>query len=260
MIRAVRLLAIYVCRCMVYMITCRFHGFCIAANESMSEWKPSSPSMAAASNGMPSAAVIAGSPQGISSPTAGTGSGCILDSISRTSCSTVCRSILGAAAASGVSGQFIIHIVGHGVDQELCLAPTLLVQDRGYLLVAWVTGIELDGKSEGILLFAHMDHLLVFVAAYKRPYPAALAPISSTKMAVPTLPDFSICFRSSREPPPTKITLPVRSSIFRSRRVRKRSATKDSAPRSTSVWISLPYSVLQPVRMESMSVSSSSKS
>ena len=112
--------------------------------------------------------------------------------------------ILGAAAASGVSGQFIIHIVGHGVDQELCLAPTLLVQDRGYLLVAWVTGIELDGKSEGILLFAHMDHLLVFVAAYKRPYPAALAPISSTKMAVPTLPDFSICFRSSREPPPTK--------------------------------------------------------
>ena len=96
--------------------------------------------------------------------------------------------------------------------------------------------------------------------AYKRPYPAALAPISSTKMAVPTLPDFSICFRSSGEPPPTKITLPVRSSIFRSRRVRKRSATKDSAPRSTSVWISLPYSVLQPVRMESMSVSSSSRS
>ena len=91
-----------------------------------------------------------------------------------------------------------IHIVGHGVDQELCLAPTLLVLDRGYLLVAWVTGIELDGKSEGILLFAHMDHLLVFVAAHKRPYPAALAPISSTKMAVPTLPDFSICFRSSR--------------------------------------------------------------
>ena len=53
MICAVRLLAIYVCRCMVYMITCRFHGFCIAANESMSEWKPSSPSMAAASNGLP---------------------------------------------------------------------------------------------------------------------------------------------------------------------------------------------------------------
>ena len=56
---------------MVYMITCRFHGFCIAANESMSEWKPSSPSMATASNGMSSAAVIAGSPPGISSPTAG---------------------------------------------------------------------------------------------------------------------------------------------------------------------------------------------
>lgn len=72
MIRAVRLLAIYVCRSMLYMITCRFHGFCIAANESMSEWKPSSPSMAAASNGMPSEAVIAGSPPGISSPTAGT--------------------------------------------------------------------------------------------------------------------------------------------------------------------------------------------
>ena len=72
MIRAVRLLAIYVCRCMVYMITCRLHGFCIAANESMSEWKPSSPSMAAASNGMPSEVIIAGSPPGISSPTAGT--------------------------------------------------------------------------------------------------------------------------------------------------------------------------------------------
>ena len=72
MIRAVRLLAIYVCRCMVYMITCRFHGFCIAANESMSEWKPSSPSMAAASNGMPSEVIITGSPPGISSPTAGT--------------------------------------------------------------------------------------------------------------------------------------------------------------------------------------------
>ena len=71
MIRAVRLLAIYVCRCMVYMITCRFHGFCIAANESMSEWKPSSPSMAAASNGMPSEVIIAGTPPGISSPTAG---------------------------------------------------------------------------------------------------------------------------------------------------------------------------------------------
>ena len=71
MIRAVRLLAIYVCRCMVYMITCRFHGFCIAANESMSEWKTSSPSMAAASNGMSSEAVIAGLPPGISSPTAG---------------------------------------------------------------------------------------------------------------------------------------------------------------------------------------------
>ena len=53
MIRAVRLLAIYVCRYMVYMITCRFHGFCIAANESMSEWKPPSPSMAAAANGLP---------------------------------------------------------------------------------------------------------------------------------------------------------------------------------------------------------------
>lgn len=48
---AVRLLAIYVCQSMLYMITCRFHGFCIAANESMSEWKPSSPSMAAAANG-----------------------------------------------------------------------------------------------------------------------------------------------------------------------------------------------------------------
>ena len=72
MIRAVRLLAIYVCRCMVYMITCRFHGFCIAANESMSEWKTSSPSMAAASNGMSSEAVIAGLPPDISSPTAGT--------------------------------------------------------------------------------------------------------------------------------------------------------------------------------------------
>ena len=71
MIRAVRLLAIYVCRCMVHMITCRFHGFCIAANESMSEWKPSSPSMAAASKGMSSEAVIAGSQPGISSPTAG---------------------------------------------------------------------------------------------------------------------------------------------------------------------------------------------
>ena len=71
MIRAVRLLAIYVCRSMVYMITCRFHGFCIAANESMSEWKPSSPSMAAASNGMPSEVIIAGTPPGISSPTAG---------------------------------------------------------------------------------------------------------------------------------------------------------------------------------------------
>ena len=71
MIRAVRLLAIYVCRYMVYMITCRFHGFCIAANESMSEWKPSSPSMAAASNGMSSAAVIAGLPPGMTSPTAG---------------------------------------------------------------------------------------------------------------------------------------------------------------------------------------------
>ena len=37
----------------------------------MSEWKPSSPSMAAASNGMPSEVIIAGSPPGISSPTAG---------------------------------------------------------------------------------------------------------------------------------------------------------------------------------------------
>ena len=45
-----------------------------------------------------------------------------------------------------------IHIVGHGVDQELCLAPTLLVQDRGYLLVAWVTGIELDGKDGTLTL------------------------------------------------------------------------------------------------------------
>ena len=71
MIRAVRLLAIYVCRCMVYIITCRFHGFCIAANESMNEWKPSSPSMAAASKGMSSEAVIAGSQPGISSPIAG---------------------------------------------------------------------------------------------------------------------------------------------------------------------------------------------
>ena len=75
MIRAVWLLAIYVCRSMLHMITCRFHGFCIAANESMSEWKPSSPSMAAASKGMSSEAVIAGSQPGISSPTAGTGSG-----------------------------------------------------------------------------------------------------------------------------------------------------------------------------------------
>ena len=72
MIRAVRLLAIHVCRSMLYMTTCRFHGFCIAANESMSEWKPSSPSMAVASNGMPSEVIIAGSPPGISSPTAGT--------------------------------------------------------------------------------------------------------------------------------------------------------------------------------------------
>ena len=71
MIRAVWLLAIYVCRSMLYMTICCFHGFCIAANESMSEWKPSSPSMAAASNGMPSEAVIAGSQPGISSPTAG---------------------------------------------------------------------------------------------------------------------------------------------------------------------------------------------
>ena len=71
MIRAVRLLAIYVCRSMLHMITCRLHGFCFAANESMSEWKPSSPSMAAASKGMSSEAVIAGSQPGISSPTAG---------------------------------------------------------------------------------------------------------------------------------------------------------------------------------------------
>ena len=129
-----------------------------------------------------------------------------------------------------------------------------------FRLVAWFAGIELHRESEGVFLLAHTVHLFAFVAAYRSPYPAALAPISSTKMAVPILPEFSICLRSSSEPPPTKITLPVRSLIFRSRRVRNRSATKDSAPRSTSAWISLPYSVLRPVRMASMSVSSSSRS
>ena len=80
---------------------------CIAARELRSEWKPSSPSIAAASNGMLSDAVTGGISPDVFPSVAGVASGCMLDSISRTNCSTACRSIFGAAAASGDSGQFI---------------------------------------------------------------------------------------------------------------------------------------------------------
>mgnify|MGYP007049959250 FL=1 len=88
-------------------VMCYSYCSCIAAREFRSEWKPSSPSMAAASNGMLSDAVTGGRSLGVFPSTVGAASGCILDSISRTNCSTVCRSILGAAAASGDSGQFM---------------------------------------------------------------------------------------------------------------------------------------------------------
>ena len=89
--------------CVMYYSYCS----CIAAREFRSEWKPSSPSMAATSNGMLSDAVVGGISPGVFPSVVDVSSGCMLDSISRTNCSTVCRSILGAAAASGDSGQFM---------------------------------------------------------------------------------------------------------------------------------------------------------
>lgn len=80
---------------------------CIAAREFRSEWKPSSPSMAAASNGILSDAVTGERSPEVFPSVEGMASDCMLDSISRTNCSTVCRSIFGADAASGESGQFM---------------------------------------------------------------------------------------------------------------------------------------------------------
>ena len=88
-------------------VVCYSYCSCIAAKEFRSEWKPSSPSMAAASNGILSDAVTGGKSPGVFPSAVGVFSGCMLDSISRTNCSTVCRSILGAAVASGDSGQFM---------------------------------------------------------------------------------------------------------------------------------------------------------
>ena len=88
-------------------VMCYSYCSCIAAREFRSEWKPSSPNMAAASNGILSDAVTGGRSPGVFPSVEGMASGCMLDSISRTNCSTVCRSILGVAAASGDSGQFM---------------------------------------------------------------------------------------------------------------------------------------------------------
>ncbi len=88
-------------------VMCYSYCSCIAARECRREWKPSSPNMAAASNGILSDAVTGGRSPGVFPSVEGMASGCMLDSISRTNCSTVCRSILGVAAASGDSGQFM---------------------------------------------------------------------------------------------------------------------------------------------------------
>ena len=152
---------------------------------------------------MPSAAVIVGSQPGISSPTAGTGSGCILDSISRTSCSTVCRSILGAAAASGVSAPQWVTARFRTV-----LAPTLPVQDRGHP-AGWLgSPAQIDNPAQ---LFSRPHHLPVFVAACDR---TGSVEARSPQRVPPTLPGL-LSVSEAAESRHHKITLPVRSSIFR---------------------------------------------